>query len=41
MIYFIRRCTETDTAIVQEWEEYEQPSEVIESDYVVALAELG
>lgn len=39
--YYTEKWTETDTAIVQEWEEYEQPNEVIESDYVVALEELG
>lgn len=33
--------TNDDTAIVQEWEEYEQLNEVIESDCVAALEELG
>ena len=39
--YYTEKWTETNTAIVQEWEEYEQPNEVTESDCVAALEELG
>ena len=33
--------TETETAIVQVWEEHEQPNEATEADYIQSLEELG
>ena len=39
--YCTEKWTETDTVIVQEWEEHEQPNEATEADYIESLEELG
>ena len=39
--YYTEKWTETDTAILQEWEEHEQPNEATEEDYISSLEELG
>lgn len=41
--YYTGKWTETDTAIVQEWEEHEIPisDEATEEDYIASLEELG
>ena len=39
--YYIEKWVETETAIVQEWEEHEQPNEATEADYIQSLEELG
>lgn len=39
--YYTEKWTETETAIVQEWEEHEQPNEATEADYIASLEELG
>lgn len=39
--YYTEKWVETETAIVQEWEEHEQPNEATEADYIQSLEELG
>lgn len=39
--YYTEKWVETETAIVQEWEEHEQPNEATEADYIASLEELG
>ena len=39
--YYTEKWTDTGAAIVQGWEEHEQPNEATEADYVSALEELG
>lgn len=39
--YYTEKWTDTGAAIVQEWEEHEQPNEATEADYIQSLEELG
>ena len=39
--YYTEKWTDTGAAIVQEWEEHEQPNEATEADYIASLEELG
>lgn len=39
--YYTEKWVETETAIVQEWEEHEQPNEATEADYIESLESLG
>ena len=39
--YYTEKWVETETAIVQVWEEHEQPNEATEADYIQSLEELG
>jgi hypothetical protein len=39
--YYTEKWTDPGAAIVQEWEEHEQPSEATEADYIQSLEELG
>lgn len=39
--YYTEKWTDTGAAIVQEWEEHEQPNEATEEDYISSLEELG
>lgn len=39
--YYTKKWTDTGAAIVQEWEEHEQPNEATEADYIASLEELG
>lgn len=39
--YYTEKWVDTGAAIVQEWEEHEQPNEATEADYIASLEELG
>lgn len=39
--YYTEKWVDTGAAIVQEWEEHEQPNEATEADYIQSLEELG
>lgn len=39
--YYTEKWTDAGAAIVQEWEEHEQPNEATEADYIASLEELG
>ena len=39
--YYTEKWTDTGAAIVQGWEEHEQPNEATEADYIQSLEELG
>lgn len=38
---YTEKWTDTGAAIVQEWEEHEQPNEATEADYIASLEKLG